>query len=219
MDYAEGGVSKHLKLPVEASGRRLATATAPARLRTAMTRKIAGYGLPVAGIGGVSASVTAVSAHHVSTVALVASGAMVITTVVVHYAAKCFGSYFRHQAEIVRARGAADEARIKLQADCEVRKAREDTRQTLIRAAIDEPAKEPVAGRMLARHDLVTLAEQRELTGQELYRFATLLLGDQSPESNPPREGKGVKQPRPVCPQARTGRTPQARLAQPPTRI
>lgn len=222
MDGAEGGVRKHLKLPVGASGGRPVMATAPARLRTAITRKVAGYGLPVAGAGGVSAWVTTVSAHHVSTVALVASGAMVVMTAVVHYAAKCFDSHYRHQAEIIGARGTADEARIKVQADAETCKAREETRQTLMRTAIDEPAKAPVAERILARQDLLTLAAQCGLAGQELYRFAALLLGEQSqerPEPSPPREGSGVKGPRPVCPQARTGRTRHAPLAQPPTRI
>lgn len=209
MDSAEGGVRKHMKLPVGASGGRPMMATVPARMRTAVARKVAGYGLPVAGVGGVSAWVTAAFAHHVSTVTLIASGAMVATTVVAHYAMKCFDSYSR--PETIGARSTA-----------ETRKAREETRQALVRTAIEEQAKAPLCERMLARHDLVTLAESLDLTGQELHTFATLLLGDQpqlQPEPGLPSEGNGVKHPRPVCPQSRTGRTRHAPLAQPPTRI
>lgn len=221
MDSAEGGVRKHLKLPVGASGGRAVMASAPAHLRTAITRTVAGYGLPVAGgVGGASAVVTAVSSHHVSTVALVSSSAMVVTTVVAHCLAKCFDSYFR--PETIRERGTADEARVKVEADAQTGKAREETRQILMRMAIDDPANAARIERMLAREDLVTLAARCGLTGQELYKFGTLLLGEQPrerPEPSPPREGNGVKCPRPVCPQARTGRTRQAPLAQPPTRI
>lgn len=217
MDDAEGGVrSKHLKPRLGASGDGPELAATPARLRTAVARRLAGYGLPAAGVSGAGAWLTAVSTHRVSAAAMVASAVMVTVTVVAHYVAKCVDSYFQHRAPAIGAQGPADEVRIRAQAAADASRARDDLRQK----AFDEPEKAPIVERMQNSQDLVKLAAQCGLTGEQFYDFAAMLLREQPPprpKQNPP--GSSGKRPRGACPQARTSRPRYVPLGEPPTHI
>jgi hypothetical protein len=169
MNTAEGGVHKHTKAPSGTPAHRSGWVDLPARLRSTTSGKIAGYGLPAAGAGGLGAWFTAISTHGVSATALVAIAAMFASMLATHAVTKILATYFEHRKGIIEACEMAARQRI-----------REETIRDLVLKGADDPSRADHVERMVIIRSLADLA-QCELTGDQaatLGRLLTRYLAD-----------------------------------------